>query len=415
LLTAGDIAGFEKATFVSSDNSAHAITAGTGFTQYLLNSNNGAEDFTFTATAAQATAITSFIDTTGTGDTDLTLSNAGTVSFAGDTVTNLDTVTIGANATDFSFPNIANQTGNITLTQTGAAGGAQTITFGTLTAAGAEQITSIASTGATTFNISAASIALVSAALFDGNSGANTAGRFVAAAAAAATAELNVTGAGGAFMLVDDVDVVLTNIDTVNINTTTASSIGAGVDGAITMAPTLNLGSFAGHTVKMDADGTQSGVIAITGFAAGASGDIIALNNAAATFADDIANFANIATTGYSSTSDTLGVAAIAEVIVFGSSAFQISGALTATGDAGAVEAAIISAAIVPNQGDATTIYAVLDNGTASGLYRVAIDELAGDGIAAGPLSAASELTVTLIATIDVADASTFVAANFGV
>jgi len=415
LITAGDIAGFEKLTLINSDNSAHAITAGTGFTQYLMDSDNTAEDITVTATAAQATAITSFIDTTGTGDTDLTLSDAGTVSFSGDTVTNLDTVTVGANATTFTFPNIANQTGNIALTQTGAAGGAQTITYGTLTNGGAEQSATIASTGTVTFNISAASLDLISAPLFDGSAGADGNGRFVASAASAATAVLNITGAGGEFMLVDDVDVALTNIDTININTTTASQIGAGVDGTVTMGQTLNLGSVAGHTVKMDADGSQTGVITITGFAAGASGDIIALNNAAASYADDITNFANIATTGYSSTSDTLGVTAIAEVIVFGAASMQISGALTATTDAGPVEAAIIAGGIIPNQGDATTVYAVLDNGTASGLYRVAIDEAAGDGIAAGALDAASELSVTLIATIDVADASTFVAANFGV
>jgi Ca2+-binding RTX toxin-like protein len=417
LITAGDIAAFEKAQFVASNNSAHAITAGTGITQYLMDSDNGNEDFTFTATAAQATAITSFIDTTGTGDTDLTLSDAGTVSFAGDTVTNLDTVTVGANATDFTFPNIANQTGNIILTQSGASGGTQTMTFGTLTNGGAEQHAITASTGTVSFNISAASMALVTQPVFSNAGGADGAGRVLMTAATGATSELNITGAGGNFMLIDDVDFAPTAIDTININTTSASAIGVGVDVAVTTPSTVNLGSFSGHTLKMDPLGTQTGVVNITGFAAGASGDIIELNDAGADYTGEIVSFANVATTGYSSVigSDDVAVTGIVEVIVFSAASMQVSGSLTATGDAGAVEAAIIAAGFIPFNGDETFIYGVLDNGTQTGLYRMTIDEAAGDDIAAGPVSAASELSVVLIATLDVADSSTLTAANFGV
>jgi hypothetical protein len=358
LITAGDIAAFEKAQFVASNNSAHAITAGTGITQYLMDSDNGNEDFTFTATAAQATAITSFIDTTGTGDTDLTLSDAGTVSFAGDTVTNLDTVTVGANATDFTFPNIANQTGNIILTQSGASGGTQTMTFGTLTNGGAEQHAITASTGTVSFNISAASMALVTQPVFSNAGGADSAGRVLMTAATGATSELNITGAGGNFMLIDDVDFAPTAIDTININTTSASAIGVGVDVAVTTPSTVNLGSFSGHTLKMDPLGTQTGVVNITGFAAGASGDIIELNDAGADYTGEIVSFANVATTGYSSVigSDDVAVTGIVEVIVFSAASMQVSGSLTATEDAGAVEAAIIAAGFIPFNGDETFI-----------------------------------------------------------
>jgi Ca2+-binding RTX toxin-like protein len=416
-ITNGQLVGIERFTVTdqNADDSAHTITLGTGITQILVDSDNGNEDFTISGTAALVNGLTSIVDTTGTGDTDITISSAGTVSFAGDTVTNIDTITVGATALDFTFANAANSTGDIALTQTGAAGGTQTITFGTLANAGVAQSATIASTGTVTFNVSAASLDLITAPLFDGNAGADAAGAMTASAAAAATATLNVTGAGGEFMLVDDVDFALTNIDTININTTTASQIGAGVDGAVTLAPTLNLGTVAGHTVKMDADGTQSGTVTITGFAAGASGDIIALNDAGADFTDEITTFGSIATDGYTLPA-TAAANAVVTVINLTGAAYQISGALTQTGDAGAVEAAIIAADLVTPAGDASNIYVVLDNGTDTGIYRMAYDEVAANGANAGVISAAAEITgLALIGVLSgVSDNSALVAANFG-
>jgi len=413
-VTAGAMTGIERfvVTDQNADDSAHTITLGTGITQIVVDSDNGNEDFTIAGTTALVGALTSLVDTTGTGDMDLAISDAGTVSFAGDTITNLDTVTVGATALDFTFANNANSTGDIVLTQTGAAGGAQTITFGTLAAAGVSQTASIASTGTVAFNVSAASLALVGALDFDGTPTDGT-GAMVATAAAAATASLNVTGAGGSFMLADDPDVALTNVDTVNINTTTASIIGAAVDGATAITSTLNLGTVAGHTVKMDADGTQSSVVATTGFVAGASGDVVALNNAAASGATDITNVAIVATTG-GTIAGGANVASIVDVVVATASTMQITGALTNLDDAGGVEAALIATGIIVTGASAAdqTFYFVADNGTDTGIYRVVTES---DNMAVDTILAADDFTVTLIGTLDVADAATFVDANFGV
>jgi hypothetical protein len=90
----------------------------------------------------------------------------------------------------------------------------------------------------------------------------------------------------------------------------------------------------------------------------------------------------------------------------------QISGALTAVGDAGAVEAAVIAAGMNITGGAAADefFYFAADNGTATGIYRVAT---ANANMADDVLNAANEFAVTLIGTIDVADAGTLVAANF--
>jgi hypothetical protein len=413
MITAGDIAGFEAVTGVDMSGTTE-ITAGTGFTSYdFALSNDSNETINITSTAAQANAMTNIVYHAG-ATTDLTLSDAGTVSLAGDTVTNLDTVTIGANATTFTFPNIANQTGNIALTQTGAAGGGQTMTFGTLTNGGGTQAATIADTGTVAFNISAASLALISDLEFDGTAGTNGSGAFTAAAAAAATASLNVTGAGGNFNLVDDADITLTNIDTVNIDTTTASVIGAGVDAGVTMAQTLNLGAFSGHTVKMDSVGDQSSTVTVTGFAAGTAGDIIHLNDNSNNATTDITTHASVATTGYTLPA-TAAVTAIVTVVSLAGATSQITGALTQVGDAGAVEAAIIAAGLVTPAGNASNIYMTLDNGTDTGLYRVAYDEIAADGANAGVISTAGEITgVVLIGVLSgLADTGDLVAANF--
>ena len=272
---------------------------------------------------------------------------------------------------------------------------AQTVTFGSGAAA---QSVTINSTGAVTFNVTAAALATVSAADVDATqSAAEDLQSFIAVAGA--TAVVNVTGAGGAFGLLDatpaegDDDLAFTNIDTVNINTTTASTIVAAAQDA-EIDFTLNLGTVAGHNVAMDTNGTQDGVVTVTGFAAGASGDIVTLSEATTADlpGDDITAVASVATTGYTVTSDTVAAADIAEVVILTSATAQITGPLTGTGDAGGVEAAILAAGMNAVTGDATTIYVVADNGTATGIYRVAVDTAAADGAAGGAIDAASEI-----------------------
>jgi RTX calcium-binding nonapeptide repeat (4 copies) len=413
LIAAGTISGFEIIDLVANQGATVNITAATGVTGYVFTSTAEGEAFNINATAAQANAITSI--TGDAGDTvTLLISDAGTVSLSDDTTTALDAITYQNVAVDLTLNNTAQ-----TVTQGGTTAGsaAQTVTFGSGAAA---QAVTINSTGTTTFNVSAAALATVAVADVDGTE-TDGAGTVNAIAVAAATAVVNVTGAGGQFTLIDtgangDADLVLTHIDTVNINTTTASVIVAGV-GSDEIDFTLNLGSFSGHTVYLDTAGTANSAVTITGFAAGTGGDIIELSEAttaAPQVGDDITTVNFVATTGFSiSAAEAVAAAAIVQVIALQSTASQISGALTATGDAGAVEAAIIAGGLVQTGGHAAVnVYIALDNGTDTGVYRVTLD-----GAEAGAIDAPGEITaVQLVAILTgIADVSTLVSANFGV
>ena len=368
LITAGTIAGFEIVELFANQGATVNVTAGTGITGYVFTSTAEGEAFNITATAAQANAITSI--TGDAADTvTLLISDAGTVSLSGDTTTALDAITYQNVAVDLTLSNTA-----MTITQGGTTAGTatQTVTHGD--GATAQSVT-INSTGTVTFNVTAAALAVVAVADVDGTASAEQAIQsFIGVAGA--TAVVNVTGAGGAFTLLDatppagDDDLVLTNIDTININTTTSSTIvAAAEDDEIDFV--LNLGTFAGHLVHLDSDGTQDGTVSITGFAAGTGGDKLLLNEATTQGVTDITLVSNIATTGYTLPA-TAAVGAVVTAIVLGGSAFQISGALTSVSDAGAVEAAILAAALATPAGNASNIYMLLDNGTDTGVYRVA-------------------------------------------
>jgi hypothetical protein len=109
MITAGDIAGFEQLTLgLDAADGTTTITAGTGFTRYNTALLNDAGDVVIlNATAAQANAITSYVaDATGT-DT-LNITTAGTVSFAGDTTTAIDTIAYQNVAIDLTLNNSAN-------------------------------------------------------------------------------------------------------------------------------------------------------------------------------------------------------------------------------------------------------------------------------------------------------------------
>ena len=415
LITAGDIKGIEAASFVNADDSAHAITAGTGITRYTTDTSTGAEVFTITATAAQAAAITSLIDTTGSGSTKLVIAagtgeTSGTVDYSGDTTTNLTDINWEALPVALTLNNTAN-----TVVQGAAVAGtgAQTITMGS---GAAIQSATINSTGDATFNVTAAALAVVAVADVDSTiSAAEALQSFIGVAGA--TAVVNVTGAGGNFTLLDatpsdgDDDLVFTNIDTVNVNTTTASIIVVqNENDAIDF--TLNLGAFAGHEVQLDTIGTAVTAVTITGFAAGASGDKILMNEATTITATDVTTFVNASTTGGTLPGTGTNATTVTSLYIGSSTASQIVGALTSVGDAGPVEASIIAAAMNitgANIADEFFYYAA-DNGTATGIYRVVT---ASANMADLIPNASNEMAVTLIATLDVADSSTLVAANF--
>jgi len=409
LLTAGDIAGFEFLDINADQGATINVTAGTGFTRYAFTDTTAGETFNLSATAAQATAITSI--TGDAADTvNLLITSAGTVSFSGDTTTALDNITYQDVAVDLTLNNAATA---VVQGGTTAGTGTQTVTFGT---GAAVQSATVNSTGTVTFNVTAANLATNSQADVDGTpDDTDAAQSFIAVAGA--TAVINVTGTGGNFMAVSssvgegDDDLVTTNIDTINVNTTTQSIIVAGFEDD-EMTETLNLGAFSGHEVHLDTDGTADGAVTITGFAAGTGGDKILLNEATTAGATDISTVVIAAMAGGTIPGTGTSVAAVTSLYAATSSAAQISGALTDVGDAGAVEASIIAAGIVITGGSAADeyFYYVADNGTATGIYRVAT---ASANMAGNTPDAANEIAVTLIATIDVADSSTLVAANF--
>jgi hypothetical protein len=403
--TNGILVGIERVSVSAAniDNSAHTLTLATGLTGITVDSNNGAEDFTITGTAAQANALVSIIDTTGTGDTNLTITTSGTVDYSGDTITNLDTITYGLFAVDLTLANTA-----VAVTQTGAAAGTQVVTFGD----GATiQSATIASTGTVTFNVTAATLATVAVGDLDGTISAAEALQTFAAAAAA-TAVVNVTGAGGVFGLIADSDLVLTNIDTVNINTTTASTIVAASLTTDSMAQVLNLGTVAGHIVHLDTAGTQSGTVSITGFQVGTGGDTIALSTAvtANIAAGSLTSENYVVTTGATIATVTA-VADAVSLFVLGQAAAQISGVLTNVNNAGATEAAIIAAALITDDA-AGNIYVALDNGVDTGIYRMAFDGAAGTALIIDHVNDIGSL-VLIAVLVGVSDASTLTAANF--
>jgi len=415
LITAGTIAGFEIVQLNADQGATVNITAGTGITGYVLTDTTAGEAFNITATAAQATAITSI--TGDAADTvTLLISDAGTVSLSGDTTTALDAITYQAVAVDLTLSNTATA-----LTQGGTTPGTatQTVTHGD----GATiQSVTINSTGTVTFNVTAAALAAVAVADVDGTeSAAEAIQSFITVAGA--TAAVNVTGAGGQFTLIDsaangDADLVLTNIDTVNINTTSASVLVGGV-GTDEIDFTLNLGSFSGHTVFLDTAGTANSAVTITGFAAGTGGDVIELSEAttaAPQVGNDITAVNFIATTGFSySAAEVVAAGAEVNVFVLQSAASQVVGTLTSTGDAGGVEAAIVAAGLYNSNAAhaAVSVYIVLDNGIDTGIYRVDLDVAAGTSV----VDNTNEIiTVQLVAVLTgISDVSTLISANLGV
>lgn len=414
------ISGFEYVTFTDTnvDDSAHTITLADGFTRILVDSDNVAEKWYIKATAAQATGLTSIVDTTGTGTTELEITTAGTVSLSSDTTTNLDAITWEDLAVTLTLNNSAH---SVVQGATTPGTAAQTVTFGTLAA---DQTANIASTGTVTFNVPRASLTTIAAGKVSG-AGTNGTEELTITAAASATASVNVTGTGGTFQLAGDADVIFTAVDVVNVNTSTASTIIASqgtaeMVGALNLAGTTSAGAdVVGHKVHLDTVGTQDAAVTIRGFAAGASGDQILLSQATDASIGTTGLAAakilpGISVTGISCAGWDATVADAADLIVLSGSSFQINGALTATTSGAAVSAAIIAAGLIAD-GTARFGYVVLDNGTSTGIYRVELK--ADNGGASNTVidSAADVVSIQLVGVLEgVADSSTLVAGNFG-
>ena len=122
-----------------------------------------------------------------------------------------------------------------------------------------------------------------------------------------------------------------------------------------------------------------------------------------------IATQTGVVTTGAAFAQAAAGAAT--ENLILSGSAFQISGSLTQTGNAGEVEAKIIAAALtLAAQTNTQVGYVTMDNGTDTGIYRVT---LAGTAGTAGVIDNTADFAVTLVGVLQgVSDSGTLVAGN---
>jgi len=417
LITAGTISGFETLQLFADQAATVGITAGTGFTGYVFTDTTAGEAFNITATAAQANAITSITAGDAADTITLLISDAGTVSLSGDTTTALDAITYQNVAVDLTLNNTVQA-----VTQGGTTPGTatQSATFGD---GSADQSVTINSTGTVTYNVTAAALATVGAGIL-ATVGVDGTEELSAIAVPTATAVLNVTGTGATYGLSGvDADVILTNIDTININTTTSSIIVAGHATTAATGSKVNLGAFAGHVVHLDNLGTQSVAVTIQGFAVGSAGDKIILSNGTSAEIGVIGAtsgltaakiLADIQSTGVVATGFNAAAAASADLLVLSGSNFQIAGALTSVSSGAAVATKILAAGLI-SDGTARFGYIVMDNGTDTGIYRVNIDADVGGASNTIVDTSADLVSIVLVGVLEgIADSSTLVAANFG-
>jgi len=227
------------------------------------------------------------------------------------------------------------------------------------------------------------------------------------------------------------VDLVLTNanLDTISLGgVTSAQTFVFGAGTATTLLQSNTAGVLAGpvvniteststqvaYTLNTDTGGASTHVLNVVGFDAGAGGDVLDLGTAGAT----VTATAGIAVAG-ASVSMTAAAAAggPTTLYVLQGSTMRVNGNLAATGDAGVVEAAIINAALkATGSGGGAWVagdefYVVLDNGTDSGVYRVAT---AGTPAGGEAIDTAAEFSVTLVAILQGVLTPALVGPNFG-
>ena len=184
-----------------------------------------------------------------------------------------------------------------------------------------------------------------------------------------------------------------------------------GTTAAITTAKAVNISSGGSDTITIDGIGTDTAAMTtITGFSTGATasgGDVLNLNAGGITTGDTV-----VTATGASINGATgLAVGNIAHVFILAASGFQVAtGSLASTTNGGAVEVAILAAALAAGDTVASNAYVILDDGVSSALYRMAWTD---SGDAGTALDLASEVAVILVATLTgLADCSTFIGAN---
>jgi Ca2+-binding RTX toxin-like protein len=362
--TLDQISGFESLVFGAiGATSVVTLPTASAYTSINANLTADARNLTITATGAQFSALTSITngDTDGNSTLNFTISDAGaTLDLVGDTLSSdIDVVTFstGANTLRIDSTNLAKVVGTVA-----AAGTTDTLVLTT--------DSTVADTTMNAFEVLTAS------------------GTAVDITDSGVAVARTINGDSGA------------NIITLTIPTA-AKSVALATGGL--------------DTVTMAVGGTNQVAVTVSGFQAGATstavgGDIIDLFAAAnGTTATNVTTTTGILTTG--ATYAAVATNATNNYVLSGA-AFQVSGALTQVGDAGAVEAAIIAAGLrTGTVNDGRFILVTLDNGTDTGIYRVTTNTDVG-GVAT-TIDQAGDLSVILVATlVGVSDAGTLIAAN---
>ncbi len=359
--------GFEIVNF-GAIGAASAITLPTtnGVSNNAINRidvDTTAAALTVTGTAAQLSALRTITNTNGTGAFNLTMSDAGgsldlsllTIGGAGD----IDVISLpstGANVLTLDGKDVSQISGTAV-----AAGSNDTLVIVTTSATGGDAI------HATRF------------AAFE-----------------------NITIGGTAAIDVADSGVGVARTITGNSAANTISLLG------ISAAKTVNLTAGGADTVQLSQDATA--VATITGFTAGSGtgADVLDILKADDTAAA-ITTLAGVVTTGAALTGTATDPT---NAVILSGASFQISGALTQTGDAGEVEAKIIAAGLRQDNTAGLKSIVIMDNGTDTGVYVVT--RIADAGGTATTLDNAGDFSVVLIAVISGAsDAGAFVAGNF--
>jgi hypothetical protein len=351
------LSGFESVDF-AAPGATSVVTLPTTNSLTTISVDTTTAALTVTGTGAQLTALTSVSNVNGTNTLNFTLSDttAGSLNIAG--------WTIGGTGGDIDVITFAGNNNTLTTNATNIA----KIT-GTVAAAGAGDtlvITADATVDATKF------------AAFEVLTASGT--------------DVDITDSG--------VAVARTLNGDAGANIFTLAGISA--------AKTVNLGTGGADSVGLSVDATA--VATINGFTVGSATGADTLNlltaaDGALTVAMVPAVVATGATVTASATDPSTGV-------ILSGAAFQVSGTLTQTTDAGAVEAAIIAAGLAGITNTTTDngkfFMVALDNGTDTGVYRVAVA-----GGASTAWGQADDLSVSLIAIlVGVSDCGTIVAAN---
>jgi len=447
MITAGDIAGFEKLTVSNMATGTATITGGTGFTQYDFSASSDANDvIVLNVSGAQAAALTSVVfDTSATsslvvvpatGETSTTVNYSGT-----DVLTFVDTINFGSTIPmtltlgNQVLPAVT-QTGSGSATTEVTIGSVSTLTVADITTDNSAQAVTAVTSGAVTFNVPLNTLQNISGVV-TANGNAYDAGDITLASAAAATTTLNISGTAttattvaatahtiGTVNLLDG-DLVLTNANldviklggittatTVSYGDSTSTTIlaGSATETALRAGPKTDLTAVttnASITLSTDSgNATGTTVLVVDGFTAGAGTgfDVIDLGGT-------IVAQPGIATTGAAATQGAAG--SFTDLLVLTAATSQISGSLTQDGNAQDVEAKIIAAGITLASQTATQgFYAVLDNGTDTGIYRVTLAATAGT---AGIIDNVADFSVQLVGVLNgISDAGTLAAANFG-